>query len=76
MKASIKIIIDTIKVAILFSGCTIGFYFALQWLDHNYESYHKYDEPSGRAVKVDGTVSENTESSMTFRLIDFFRNGE
>ncbi|MBM7646226.1 dihydrodipicolinate reductase [Scopulibacillus daqui] len=76
MKEPLKVIFDTIKVTVLFTICTAAFYFGLKWLDHNYESYHKYDEPSGRAVKVYEPIDSNKKMDWSGRLIEFFRNGE
>ncbi|MGV3489343.1 MAG: DUF4227 family protein [Tuberibacillus sp.] len=78
MKQVLGTIIDTIKVFFLFVFCTILFYFGLQWLDHNYESFHKYDEPDDGAVKVfspSGDQKPQKENGYD-RFIQFLRNGE
>jgi hypothetical protein len=69
-----KTIWQTIKVFLLFTGCTILFYYSLIWFNREYDNYHRYDEPHGSAVKV------STIESPTFEWIDrllfFYRNGE
>ncbi|TCI76027.1 DUF4227 family protein, partial [Exiguobacterium sp. IPBC4] len=32
----------TLKVFVLFTGCTILFYYGLLWLNEEYQSYHRY----------------------------------
>lgn len=43
---------DILKVMIIFLGCTFLFYFGLRAMHHEYEEYHRYDQPEGPAVKV------------------------
>ncbi len=40
------------KVIVIFIGCTCLFYFGLRAIHHEYEQYHRYDQPDGPAVKV------------------------
>ena len=65
------IVIDIIKVAILFIACTILFYYAIQWIHSEYEDMHRYDRPKGSMLKVDvknnGTLAQ---------LVRFYQNGE
>ena len=78
MRNAISTILDTLKVFFLFVFCTILFYFGLQWLDHNYESYHKYDEPNDGAVKVFNPSDHNkpADENGANRFFQFLRNGE
>lgn len=78
MKKAVMTLLDTLKVFFLFVFCTILFYFGLQWLDHNYESFHKYDEPNDGAVKVfsPGDQKQPSEVNETNRFFQFLRNGE
>ena len=56
-----KIILHTLKVFILFTGCTILFYYGMMWVNEEYQSYHRYDEPEGTALKV----SSSSEAAST-----------
>ncbi|HEX7065563.1 MAG TPA: YqzK family protein [Bacillales bacterium] len=72
----LRVFWDTLKVFVLFVGCTVLFYYGLMWIDHEYESYHKYDKPKGRAVKV-YQVEENKKSfDWLNRLELFYKIGE
>lgn len=71
----IKIAFDTIKVFILFTGCTLLFYFGIIWINQEYEQYHRYDEPEGGALKVSAQVKDFTPTWVD-RLIYFYQNGE
>jgi len=72
------LILDTLKVFLLFVICTILFYFGLQWLDQNYKSFHKYEEPDDGAVKVFNPEGEKgpVDGDGFQRLLQFIRNGE
>jgi hypothetical protein len=75
MKSWFGLILHTLKVFLLFTGCTILFYYGIMWINEEYESYHRYDAPEGAAIKVSGaTVQEDT--SMLERLLLFYLNGE
>lgn len=74
MKQSIKLIMHTTKVFILFVGFTILFYFGMVWLNQEYENYHRYDEPNGTAIKASATVAE--EGNWIDRLKLFYMSGE
>ncbi|KYC95186.1 YqzK family protein [Heyndrickxia sporothermodurans] len=70
----IKVIVRTLKVFILFTGCTLLFYYGIMWVNQEYEDYHRYDEPKGTAVKVN---SVNQEGPNWFnRLLLFYLDGE
>ncbi|MDZ5471128.1 YqzK family protein (plasmid) [Bacillus sp. 31A1R] len=75
MKSWFKLVFQTLKVFILFTGCTILFYYGIMWVNEEYQDYHRYDEPRGSAVKV--SASGTSEESGWFdRLILFYKNGE
>ncbi|KXG11150.1 hypothetical protein AT864_00233 [Anoxybacillus sp. P3H1B] len=63
-----------IKVFVLFTSCTLLFYYSLVWFYREYENYHRYNEPQGSAVKVSTTESVSTD--WVERLIFFYRDGE
>lgn len=69
------LILHTFKVFILFTGCTVLFYYGIMWVNEEYQNYHRYDEPQGAAIKVSGGSSAE-EQGMLDRLILFYMNGE
>lgn len=71
----LKVAFDTIKVFILFTGCTLLFYFGMMWLNQEYENYHRYDRPGNGAIEVTKSVSEK-DNTMIDRLMLFYRLGE
>lgn len=71
MKKRAMIILNIVKVAILFITCTILFYFAIQWIHSEYEDMHRYDRPEGSMLKVD----KNKDNSLK-QLVRFYQNGE
>ncbi|MEH7354059.1 YqzK family protein [Neobacillus drentensis] len=75
MISIIKIALQTLKVFILFTGCTILFYYGIMWVSEEYQNYHRYDEPEGAALKVSNAVNEES-SSWLDRLMLFYLNGE
>lgn len=77
MKSTFKTLLDSIKLFVLFIGCTVLFYYGLQWLDHHYASTRKYDQPSDGAIKVVGQVqTSSTSDTVTNRFFQFLRDGE
>lgn len=54
-----RIVWDMTKVMIIFIGCTCLFYFGLRAMHDEYEQYHRYDQPSGPAMKVFGAEEED-----------------
>ena len=75
MKKWFRMMFQTLKVFILFTGCTILFYYGIMWLNEEYTDYHRYDEPQGSAIKV--TASGIDDNSTWFdRLLLFYLNGE
>ncbi|MCA1030609.1 YqzK family protein [Bacillus timonensis] len=75
MREWLKIVLDTFKVFILFTGCTIMFYYGIMWLNQEYQSYHKYDEPEGSAIKVTTTIDTENDNWLN-RLLFFYHYGE
>ena len=69
-----KMIFRTLKVFILFTGCTLLFYYGIMWVNQEYEDYHRYDEPKGTAIKVN-SVEEN-DLGWFDRLLLFYLDGE
>jgi hypothetical protein len=69
-----KAVWQIIKVFLLFTGCTLLFYYSLVWFNREYENYHRYDEPHGSAVEV--STTENPSFEWIDRLLFFYRNGE
>jgi hypothetical protein len=70
-----NVALQTIKVFIIFTGCTILFYYGIMWVNEEYQNYHRYDKPEGAAMKVTNTLEEKS-SSMLDRLKLFYLNGE
>ncbi|VWA42155.1 YqzK family protein, partial [Bacillus altitudinis] len=52
MRKWLKTTGEVMKVFILFTGFTVLFYYAMIWINSEYESYHRYDKPEGAAIKV------------------------
>ncbi|MCT8138792.1 YqzK family protein [Anaerobacillus sp. CMMVII] len=67
---------DTIRVFLLFMGCTVLFYYGILWVSQEYESYHRYDEPKGRAVKVVQMNEPVDRNGFLDRLMFFYHFGE
>lgn len=63
------------KVFLLFSLCTIFFYYGMIWVHQEYQNYHKYQEPEGAAVKVFGDGDHQVMTGYD-RFIYFFLHGE
>jgi hypothetical protein len=74
---AIKFTFDIIKVFLLFTGCTILFYFAILWVNEEYQNYHRYDAPKeDSAVKVSTEEQGMTVDNWMQRMIFFYENGE
>lgn len=71
----LKTVGDMLKVFVLFTGFTILFYYAIIWVNLEYQDMHRYDQPEGAALKVTNMVY-NKEESWFNRLIFFYDNGE
>ncbi|MHC0036045.1 YqzK family protein [Pseudoneobacillus sp. C159] len=76
MSSFFKTILQTIKVFLIFTGCTILFYYGIIWVNQEYQDYHRYDEPNGAAIKASTTIESNDDMSIVDRLILFYLNGE
>jgi hypothetical protein len=75
MSSFFQLVMQTIKVFIIFTGCTILFYYGIMWVNEEYQNYHRYDRPEGEAVKV-SNVAKDEGSSLLDRLMLFYLNGE
>jgi hypothetical protein len=75
MGSFIKMIFQAFKVFIIFTGCTILFYYGIIWVNQEYQDYHRYDEPKGAAIQV-STIDSYADLSLLDRLILFYLNGE
>jgi hypothetical protein len=75
MGSFIKMFLQAIKVFVIFTGCTILFYYGIIWVNQEYQDYHRYDEPEGAAIRA-STVEHNADISVMDRLILFYLNGE
>jgi len=75
MRNYFKLIFQTLKVFILFTGCTILFYYAIMWISEEYQKFHRYDEPDGKAISV---FSDGQANRLDWyeRLILFYLDGE
>lgn len=67
---------DTIRVFLLFMGCTLLFYYGILWVSQEYQSYHRYDEPKGRAIKVVQMNEQQQQDGFLNRLMFFYQFGE
>jgi hypothetical protein len=72
MKSIFSLVKDTFKIFIIFTACTLLFYFGLKAMHAEYEEYHRYDPPEGKAVKV----FNGDNQAFIDRLSIFFRLGE
>lgn len=70
-----KLLWQTFKVFILFTGCTIFFYYAIMWVSEEYQNNHRYEEPDGKAIKVTADVSSDDYNWFN-RLLLFYLDGE
>ncbi|OCA92696.1 YqzK family protein [Pseudobacillus wudalianchiensis] len=70
-----KAVWRTGKVFILFTSCTLLFYSAILWIQHEYEEKHRYKEPQGEAMKVGLRLEENADQWLE-RLLLFYLDGE
>lgn len=75
MLSLMKMVFQTLKVFLLFTTCTILFYYGMMWVNEEYQDYHRYDEPKGAALKVSNAAQEEG-SSLLNRLFLFYLNGE
>ncbi|WP_221565316.1 YqzK family protein [Alkalihalobacillus sp. TS-13] len=72
-----RLIWNACKVFLAFASCTLLFYYGLLWLNEQYQDFHRYDEPEGRAVKVFQSYHEEEEEIYWIeRLQLFYEIGE
>ncbi|WP_379966643.1 YqzK family protein [Ectobacillus sp. sgz5001026] len=75
MRNGFIFMVHIIKVFLLFTSCTLLFYFAIVWINEEYQNYHRFEKPKGESVEevsLDGSVA----STWMNRLIFFYENGE
>ncbi|MFA9556061.1 YqzK family protein [Evansella sp. AB-rgal1] len=74
---SIGAFLEALWIFFIFMGCTLVFYYGILWVSAEYNDYHRYEEPKGRAVKV---VQQHVDTPMlesSFERLRFFlRHGE
>lgn len=75
MKKWMTILFDMLKVFILFTAFTLFFYYAIIWINLEYDHQRRYEEPEGSALKVTNMVEEN-QDHWYHRLIFFYLHGE
>lgn len=71
----LSILWNMLKVFLLFVGCTLLFYYSIVWISQEYENFHRYDEPKGRAMKV-VKMEEESNVSLLDRLLFYYYFGE
>ncbi|WP_059103562.1 YqzK family protein [Shouchella shacheensis] len=76
MKTGFQVVLQTGKTMILFVGCTLLFYYGILWINEEYSSFHRYDEPSGKAMKVFKMEEGERPLTVQERLALFYRMGE
>jgi hypothetical protein len=76
VKQWLKLVGNTFKVFLAFTCCTVLFYYGLIWINQEYEDYHRYDEPEGKAVKVFQPFEEENQRKWFERLELFYDIGE
>ncbi|MRX74323.1 DUF4227 family protein [Bacillus lacus] len=75
MRKLISAAMELGKVFVLFTGFTVLFYYAIIWMNSEYENYHRYDQPEGAALRVSNMI-EDKEENIIDRLLFFYLNGE
>ncbi|PDY00803.1 hypothetical protein COM13_07435 [Bacillus pseudomycoides] len=76
MRRALKLTFDGMKVFLLFTGCTILFYFAILWINEEYESYHRYEKPKEETIEKVSGNEEPAKDVFVNRMIFFYENGE
>lgn len=66
-----RIVLHTIKIFIIFTICTLFFYFGLIWINEEYENYNRYNQPEGNALKVN-TPNEANEPTTLLERVKLF----
>jgi len=75
MKQFFHLFFRSVRVFLLFAGCTILFYYGIMWINQEYENYRRYEEPKGTAIKAFQPMGENSDGWKD-RLLLFYLNGE
>ncbi|MEC2627126.1 YqzK family protein [Bacillus cereus] len=76
MRRALKLTFDGIKVFLLFTSCTILFYFAILWINEEYELYHRYEKPKEETVEKVSVNEEPANDAFVNRMMFFYENGE
>ncbi|OUA05983.1 DUF4227 domain-containing protein [Bacillus cereus] len=76
MRRALKLTFDGVKVFLLFTSCTILFYFAILWINEEYESYHRYEKPKEETVEKVSGNEEPAKDAFVNRMMFFYENGE
>lgn len=76
MRRALKLTFDGMKVFLLFTSCTILFYFAILWINEEYESYHRYEKPKEETVEKVSGKEEPEKDAFVNRMMFFYENGE
>ncbi|MFD3447876.1 YqzK family protein [Microbacteriaceae bacterium 4G12] len=76
MRQAIKVTFETMKVFLLFTGCTILFYFAILWINEEYQSYRQHEKPIGESVEEVSGMENSVADHWINRMIFFYENGE
>ncbi|CAM3963760.1 YqzK family protein [Lederbergia lenta] len=75
MKKIVQVFLQSMRLFLLFTGCTVLFYYGIMWINQEYENYRRYDEPEGTAVKAFQPMGDK-DNGWFDRLLLFYRNGE
>lgn len=75
MKSWLKLVFQTLKVFILFTGCTILFYYGMMWFNKEYDNNQRFEKPEGSAIKASSSLFEDSTNWLD-RLRLFYINGE
>ncbi|MDN4527313.1 YqzK family protein [Fictibacillus fluitans] len=79
MGSWLKLSWSAFKIFVSFTACTLLFYFGLLWINQEYQNYHRYDVPKGKAVKVfqnDSAAESMDEGNWLIRLLFFYESSE
>jgi hypothetical protein len=52
------------------------FYFAILWINEEYESYHRYEKPKEETVEKVSGNEEPAKDAFVNRMMFFYENGE
>ncbi|MBM7361464.1 DUF4227 family protein [Priestia taiwanensis] len=74
MKKKRSLLIEGLKVVLLFTGCTILFYISISWIHQEYQNYRRYDEPNQSSIKASTSMDEGVD--FVHRMMFFYEKGE